>query len=167
MEKLPNKEGANQNEELEKMRESLEKLRKYVEQGYLLHGSKNKLEVIEPRQAKEDNPERMVGSLHGIYATENLKAPILMALFAKKDLSKDSWRSSYDSEDGEKFIVSGENFTFTPGYVHILPPDTFKLVADEKGNSELVSNEPVKPIDTIYIAPSILKLFEDITILEE
>lgn len=145
--------------------EAYMKLEAYLNQGYLLHGSKKQLEAIEPRQAKDDDSKRVAGNLHGIYATENLNVAALRALFAKKDLAKNGWRSSY-SGDENNLQVSGENFTFTSGYIYVLPRDSFAEVTDKTGGHDLVSSTSIKPIDVIKIDPAILGLLKGVSINE-
>lgn len=145
--------------------ETYKKLGAYLEQGYLLHGTKNQHEIIEPRQARDDNDKRTAGNLLGVYATKNLNIAVLMALFEKKDLSKNGWRSGY-SGDENRLLVSGENYTFTTGYVHVLPQESFKMITDEHGSNELVSSETVVPTDVVTINPNILSLLKGVSIIE-
>ena len=42
-------------------REKIERLQSYLDQGYLLHGSKVRVEKLEPRQATDDRAERKAG----------------------------------------------------------------------------------------------------------
>lgn len=133
--------------------EKLEQLRSYLAQGYLLHGSKQKLEVIKPRQSTDDDPERISGKSLAVYAADSIATPILKALFAKKDLEKEGWRSAYTG-DKDHLVVTGENCTLTPGYVHVLPRDSFK--EEHESSADLISYSPVTPIDVIEVDPSIL-----------
>lgn len=154
MEQEPNKE---------KGRETIEKLKSYLEQGYVLHGGKNRADTLEPRQAEDDDPERKAGKAVAIYAeAHDLRIPIFMALFDQKDPSR-GWQSSYSAQGDGPMQISGENYTFTPGYIYVLPRDTFEVEGDEI-DSELISRQPVTPIDVIEIDPSILKDLEGITI---
>ncbi len=137
--------------------EKLTRLKSYLAEGYLLHGSKNRIEVLEPRQATDDNPERKTGKAHAIYAEDgDLRIPIVRALFAEKDPVPRSWRAGYSTHGPDTpIIVTGENCTFTPGFVHVLPPDTFEVEGDE-GDNERISRVPVASIDIIEVDPSIL-----------
>jgi hypothetical protein len=147
----------NENKE---MKEVLQKLNDYLAKGFLLHGSKNKIEVLEPRQAKEDDG-RETGSLNAVYAADDIRIPIFMALFDKKAEDQKGWRAFYSAQ-GTAMRVGGENVTFTTGYVHILPHEKFTKIEDER-SKEIVSFESVTPEDVIEVNPNILKLFSDIT----
>jgi hypothetical protein len=148
--------------EKKEARETFVKLKEYLSQGYLLHGSKNKIEVIEPRQAHDDNRESKVTNLHGVYAADDIRVPVFMALFDKKDPTKKGWTSYYHATNREEITVGGKNVTFTPGYIHVLPNETFQKMEDEHGQ-ETVSFEPVTPIDVIRITPEILELLTGVT----
>lgn len=150
-------------EEIEAL-QVLNVLKSYVENGHLLHGSKKQLEVIEPRRAQDMDPNRLTGNQFGVYAANDVRAPILTALFDKKDPQKDSW-TSYSGTDN--LSVSGENFTFTPGYVHVLPRDSFEEVKDDTGDVELISKQPVKPVNVLYVKPAVLKVLPGVTISEQ
>jgi hypothetical protein len=153
----------NNNIENSQMREVFEKLKAYAKQGYLFHGSKEKVNVLEPRRAKDDDPNDKVGNLHAVYATADIRIPIVMALFDEKDHSKNGWRSFYETKD-EKMTVGGENITFTPGYIHVLPKESFQKTEDvDKDMEETVSYVPVTPVDIIQITPEVLNLIPGIT----
>ncbi|MDO8603840.1 MAG: hypothetical protein Q7K40_00270 [bacterium] len=136
------------------MKITLQKLEGYVSQGFLLHGSKNKIEVLEPRQAQDDNHDRKSGNLNAVYATDDIRISIFMALFAKKDADKNGWRAFYNSTNEDEMSVGGENVTFTPGYIHVLPGEKFRKV-DDKNSKEIVAYEPVAPIDVVQVTPDI------------
>jgi hypothetical protein len=146
----------------------IEKLRGYLEQGYFLHGSKNKVEILEPRKANEVNPDRVIGRINGVYASDDLEIPIAMALFATKQKGMDR-TNGYSRRDNGPLILKGTNTTLTPGYVYVLPSKTFKIFHQEiDGDSDLefVSEEPVIPIDTIEVDPTILEDLGDRVKLE-
>jgi hypothetical protein len=151
--------------DLEKARETLKQLRQYLNEGMLLHGSKVRTEVIEPRQSSDNNPDRIIGKSFAIYAeTEDVRIPILMALFDKKDKDLADCRTSYSSHGpNEPMLVSGENFTFSPGYVYVLPPEKFTTEETET-EREYIATEPIKPIAVLEINPLILSLFDNIKI---
>lgn len=138
------------------------KLRDYLAQGYLLHGSKEKLEIIEPRKAADTDPERTTGQAFAVYAERSdIRVPILMALFAEKDPSKKSWRSSYSAHGDGPMKVGGENYTFSPGYVYVLPSETFTIEGEEQDH-EFISEVSVIPKDVISVDPSILSELDGI-----
>lgn len=143
------------------MKIALQKLEGYISQGFLLHGSKNKIEVLEPRQARDDNQDRKSGNLNAVYATDDIRISIFMALFAKKDATQNEWRAFYSSTNETEMNVGGENVTFTPGYIHVLPEKKFHKVDDEN-SKEIVSYESVTPIDVISVTPDIAKYLKGI-----
>jgi hypothetical protein len=144
------------------MLEAFNKLQEYIASGYLLHGSKNKLDVLEPRQAVDGDKTSKVTNLNGVYATDDIRISIFMALFAKKDISKNGWRSFYSVTSKDEITVGGENVFFTDGFVHVLSREKFKEIEDENGK-EIVASEPVTPIDVIKITPDILKYLSGVT----
>jgi len=150
------------NNENKEMAAVLKKLEDYRSQGYLFHGTKNKIEVLEPRQAHDDDPDTTtVNNLCAVYATDDLRIPIIMALFDKKDKNKDC-NGFYSVTNGGKMTAGGENVTYTPGYIHVLPKDKFQEIEDER-TKEIVAFENVSPIDIILITPDILDLIPGIT----
>lgn len=165
MEQMPKREDVSQ-KDIEASPESIEtlnQLKDFLAQGYLLHGSKQPIDTLEPRQAEDTNKERHIGRQHAVYATRHVEIPIFMALKDRKDDSIRSWRSGY-SGTGGSWYMHGENTTLTPGYVYVLPPDTFERLEDERGGEELVSRVPVTPIAVFKVEPNILKLFPNITL---
>lgn len=143
------------------MKIAFQKLEDYVSQGLLLHGSKNKIEVLEPRQARDDNQERKSGNLNAVYATDDIRISIFMALFDKKDTTQNGWRAFYHSTNEDEMKVGGEHVTFTPGYIHVLPGEKFHKVDDEN-SKEIVAYESVAPIDVIAVTPDITKYLKGI-----
>ena len=157
MENLPN---------LEQERETLNRLRRYLSDGMLLHGSKVIVDTLEPKQASDNNKEREVGKSFAIYAeTEDIRIPILMALFDKKDHTLADCRTSYSAYGpNEPMIVSGDNYTFSPGYVYVLPPEKFSI-EESSTEQEHIATEPITPIAVFKVDPLILSLFDDIQLI--
>jgi hypothetical protein len=140
----------------------LKKLESYRSRGYLFHGSKNKIEVLKPRQAHDNDLDATTGNnLNAVYATDDLRIPIIMAIFDKKDKSKKS-RASYSCTNNEEMLVDGENITLTPGYIHVLLKDKFQEIEDER-TKEIVAFQNVSPIEIIRITTEILDLIPGIT----
>ena len=149
---------------MNKQKLTIDQLRKFLEQGYLLHGTKEKLAVVEPRQASDNDPERKTGKAFAIYAeAHDIRVPILMALFDEKDKSKRSWSSSYSAEGNGPMKVTGENCILTPGYVYVLPKESFVREGGDN-DYEYVSYTPVTPVTAIEVEPSLLDEFTDIEI---
>jgi hypothetical protein len=142
-------------------KEAFSRLQEYAAQGYLFHGSKSRVEVLEPRQARDGDGTRKLTNMRGVYATDHIEIPVFMALKAPQDAEK-SWTSGYSHNHGdETFSMHGNNTVLTPGWVHVLPRDTFEVL-EEGGSNETVSMEPVRPIASIEVKPDILRLFPNI-----
>jgi hypothetical protein len=140
----------------------LDQLQDYLKQGYLLHGSKEKLSVVEPRQASDNDPDRKTGKAFAVYAeAHDIRIPILMALFSEKDPSKRSWSSSYSVTGNEPMKVTGVNCTFSSGYVYVLPKDSFTKEGGAN-DFEYISLSPVTPTEVFEVDPSILSELHDI-----
>jgi hypothetical protein len=147
--------------------EVVKKLQKYISEGFILHGSKKLVPILEPRQATDDNINRTIGKSFAIYGeAHDIRIPILMALFTQADESLHSWKSGYSGHGpGTPLEVTGENFTFSPGYVYVLSPDHFTTEEDEN-EREYISHEAITPIDILKIDPTILKEFSDIVLVD-
>jgi hypothetical protein len=154
-----------QTKELSEMRKALNKLEDYAKKGFLFHGSKKRLAILEPRQANDSQPgKETIGNLNAVYALDTFRVPILAALMDEKDKSIGGWKREL-SDDGTTLIVGGENFTFTNGYVHVLPPDNFKT-EEHDGNYEIVSYTAVTPTDAVEVRPSIVNLLPNVVVHE-
>ena len=144
--------------------ETLRQLREFLAEGYVFHGSKKKSSILEPRQANDTDESRIIGRQNAIYATDkHLEIPLFMAMKDRKDPSNISIKSGYHGY-GDQFYMYGENATLTPGYVYVLPRDTFEVISDEEGNDELISREPVMPYAVFKVRPDIFKLFPNVTL---
>lgn len=141
----------------------LTQLRDYAEQGYLFHGGKTRVDVLEPRQAHDDDPDRRTGKARAVYATDDIRIPIVMALFEKADPALSGWQSSYTTAEDGTLLVSGENCTLTQGFIHVLPPETFESEGDEH-DRETLSFAPVAPIDIIPVDADVLAFLDGISI---
>jgi hypothetical protein len=142
--------------------EKVDYLRNCIHEGYLLHGGKILVDALIPKQSTDDDSTRTTGQAFAVYAeASDIRVPILMALFAEKDPSKKSWRSSYSANGNGPMKVGGENYTFTPGYVYVLPNETFTTEGDEQ-DREFISRVSVVPKEVIPVDPSILSELEGI-----
>ncbi len=154
-------------ESQESMKDAYNKLSNYLSSGLILHGSKSLLEVLNPRQANDDDVNRShVGKMKGVYGEDtDIRIPIIMALFDEKDKTKGSMTSEYECSSDGHMKVSGKNVFFNKGYVYVLPRETFEVFEDkEKDDRELVSQTSVKPVDIVPINAEIINLLEDIEI---
>lgn len=159
-------EGLKNQERRESNRKIIEKFRNYLKQGYLLHGSKSDALTLEPRQAHDSNPERVAGKAKAIYAEPaDMRIPIFMALRAPKDpLAEGGFSSGYSAYGPNlPMHVRGSNLTFTPGFIHVLPEETFEI--EQHGEDrEYLSQVPVTAVEVIRVEPSLLGEFGDIEI---
>lgn len=116
----------------------------FLERGFCLHGTKYEGPVLEPRQAhcKSGRPE---GCLNAVYATSLIvEVPLIMAM------ERGEGSFYYHHWTGKPVEAGGsEGKTFMPGFVYVLPSDTFKWV-----ESDLVSFVPVRPVARIRVVPS-------------
>lgn len=130
---------------------ALELLENMLAEGFCLHGSKRRIsDHLIPHQAhcESGRPE---GNLNAIYADpDGVRIPCLMALFDRKD-PRQSRMTSYTGQGGGMLTVEGTNTTFTPGYVYVLPTDTFVF-----HHGEFVSFTPVWPHAIVPVTPEIL-----------
>jgi hypothetical protein len=137
------------------MKAVLDRLQRDIDCGLLLHGSKWRLETLEPRQARDVDQANDVGSQRAVYAARNLTIPIVMALIAVRDASVGSWFHEYH-DDGNCIVVRGTNFTFTTGFVYVLEPDSFIEIKDDRGRRDIVSYQPVVPLACVRVTAEIL-----------
>jgi hypothetical protein len=143
----------------EKNKEIISRLTSYLNQGYVLHGSKSSSPILEPRQAHDVNPDRVLGKAYALYAEgTDIRIPIFMALKAPKIADAyGGYTSGYSGHGPDQPLrISGKNLAFTTGFVHVLPRDSFEI--EEHGDdTELMSRVPVEAIEIIRVEPSILE----------
>ncbi len=143
---------------------TLEQLNEFLAQGYVLHGSKRKSEVLKPMPANETNKKRTIGNLDAVYATdESVEIALFRAMTGIRNHSSGiNTKSGYSGTNG-RFVMRGEsNIELSKGYVYVLPKDTFEVVKDETGE-ELVSFVPVMPHAVFQVEPDIFNLFPNVT----
>ena len=135
----------------------LEYLRGRLLQGNCLHGSQQRIEgMLEPRQARCETG-RLGGCQKAVYASPNcIRVPLLMAMFSPIDSSR-GYRSSYSGDPLGTLVVSGENVTFQPGFVYVLPTETFTWV-----DGEYISYQPVFPCSVLQVTPRLLLLLPNL-----
>lgn len=151
---------------IENMAFTLKRLAAYKAKGYLFHGGKDQVALLTPQQASDRDESRVVGRQKAVYASDSLHIAIVMALLDKKDPTIQGWSSGYSGNETQ-LQVTGENFTLTPGFVHVLPRNSFIEIEDEKkGDREIVSYEPVTPKDIIRVTPPILSYLPEISVAD-
>lgn len=144
--------------------EVLAKLRGYVAQGYVLHGSQAYMTVVEPRQARDSDKSRVTGNQYAVYAeAEDIRVPIVKALLAQRERYRPGgWSSFYTAIGSGPMRVGGKNACLKPGWVHVLPSETFRWV-EGATDREFISKVPVVPVDVVRVEPSIVTLIPTIT----
>lgn len=138
------------------MKKAFEELTQAIKNGYCLHGSKTIIDVLEPRLAACGSGA-FENCQKAVYASQDeVDVAVVMALRDRLP-SCTSSRSSYSRHGAGPLVITGTNATFTPGYVHVLPRDTFVVLGNE-----FISYEAVKPVAIVRVDPSILRLFQNI-----
>jgi len=134
--------------------EIIANLRAIVAQGYLLHGSRFDVEVLEPRQGRCQ--VKREGCQQGVYATRNVGVALLAAMLHPK--AESIQRLTEWSAHSDHIVASGKNVELGLGYVYVCPIDTFKVVHMDNGEetNEFVSAVPVKPLDKVRVTPDLL-----------
>ncbi len=143
--------------------ETKRQLENFLAEGYVLHGSKKQSVILEPRPAKDMDETRVIGNQDAIYATDaDLEIPLFMAMKDFKDPANRSMNSGNSGQNGV-FRMYGDNTKLTPGYVYVLPKDSFEVITDVEGNEELISRVPVMPHAVFRVEPDIFNLFPNVT----
>ena len=133
------------------MQDTLALLVDMITEGFYLHGSKKRLEIIEPRPARCLSG-REEGCQKAVYAARCVEIPCIMAM-RTPDGSGLRPQSSYSQTGKGPLIVRGKHMTFAPGYVYALPSETFECMG-----SELISRVPVMPHLVVPVTPAIIPL---------
>jgi hypothetical protein len=131
------------------------KLLQYQSEGYLFHGSSNgAIEQLEPREAKDVDPNKTFNNDTAVFASKlALAAVIFGSVPAKSELPEELrtlyWATSWKDGNVTSRIPKSwkeyiENFN---GFVYVLPSETFT----ESNGTQYKSKEIVKPIDTIQV----------------
>lgn len=143
-------------------REILKQLQGYLDAGYFLHGSKKRSETLEPRQARDTDPDRVAGKEFAVYAENaDIRIPIFMAIRNPRG------HSGYSGHGpGTPFYVSTSDTEFSVGYIHVLSPETFEIEMG-KNEREFISRTPIVPERIIQISPSILSELPNFHIVSE
>jgi|GEM_PF-3384648 len=123
-------------------------LEQRLKEGYLLHGTQcGEIRELEPRKARCES-QRIEGTQCAVYASaSSVLVPSVMALFFGKG------RSSYHGDDGVHLLVEGTR-SLKPGWIYVLPPETF---INFRG--EWISYKPVRPVESLLVTPTILRVF--------
>ncbi|HYF12797.1 MAG TPA: hypothetical protein VD928_00665 [Candidatus Paceibacterota bacterium] len=136
----------------------LEKLARYLAQGYVLHGSKSRLEILKPHLAENlsDRPEL---NRLAVYATNDVRIALI---FATMKLDPANGSASLRIWGDKPLIAQGSNAPITSGFVQIVSRVHFKQI---NNGSTFTSSVPVVPIDMVEVEPSILENLEQFKIV--
>ena len=117
----------------------------FVRRGFLLHGTNVMLDVIEPRQANDEDGH-LENLKNAVYATDDYRIPVFMSL-VKGITGRSQYSITASLENGIKTesVSFTTNFDIpddTVGYVHILPSDSFEVSGSD---TQFTSDIAVKP----------------------
>lgn len=134
-----------------------------IKNNFLLHGSTQKIELLEPRQANDAKKES--GNKIAIYMGDDVTIAIFMALVGGTDASGNTSfhkQTRTSSDDIEKtnyqFSVDNPRMIHSSGYVYIFTRNQAEKFID----GEYHSYKPQKPVATIKIHRSDLNQPVDI-----
>lgn len=136
-----------------------EELTYLVNQGYLLHGSQQKLIYISPQ--KKDNLPTAGGRIKAVYATDSVDVAMFKATISAKKLPKIAGKRGgviswgFSDDDKPKFLITPNyvaHKAFSRGYVYVLHPEDFIIL--KKLPHEYYSRSKVTPIAVTKIKPN-------------
>jgi len=141
-----------------------------AERKVLLHGSYfGDMEIIEPRQAKDDS--KISGNKNAVYGVVD---PVLPIFYAIQDKSKIQGVIESGVNENPKTGVREYKFKmpktildikpWTKGVVYIFNSNQFNLEYNDNGepSGEWTSETPVKPIAKLEVSPSDFRFLEEI-----
>ena len=115
---------------------------------YLYHGSPEDVDRIEPRPARGVGPEK--DRLNAVYATHIRNLAIVFSLpFTPNENGNLSFRVSLQADKPEIHLEAGSLDASRPGFLYMVPSDSFEQLDDE----QWVSYGPVEPCGKIQINP--------------
>jgi len=133
-------------------------LQRWIDGGYLLHGSNKKFEVIRPNKRKKLDPR--VGLLKAVYATDDPKLAMFLAIlnYSRLPLINGVRKSMigwyYDENDEAHFALTPNFFlhnAFNKGYIYVVHGSLFKSL--KKLPHEYYAYGEIKPARVIGVSP--------------
>jgi len=135
---------------------------KFVDAGYVLHGSPLRLDVLEPKPASDAS--KKFGNDTAVFAVRSPASAIFSAIIDRSVLPKSADRrvkmyylKETDAKGNERvcsrYAISKalkEAGAIKSGWVHVLPPDTF---IHDRDSSESKSHQSVRPVLVIPVSP--------------
>ena len=109
---------------------------------FLYHGSKYKLDIIKPNQARGYPEEN--GDKYGIYAYEKFEMVIPFSLTIHWS-DEGNMNIYFDDETGDVTIYEGIWDETAVGYIYKIPSETFEKIDD----LQWLSKEEVVPVECI------------------
>ena len=115
---------------------------------HLYHGSPEDIDRIEPRPARGVGPEK--DRLNAVYATHIRNLAIVFSLpFTPNENGNLSFRVSLQADKPEIHLEAGSLDASRPGFLYMVPSDSFEQLDDE----QWVSYGPVEPCGKIQTNP--------------
>ncbi|MBM4402247.1 MAG: hypothetical protein FJ044_03320 [Candidatus Cloacimonetes bacterium] len=135
---------------------------KFIDTGYVLHGSPSKIELLEPRPVEDAS--KGFGTDTAVFAVRSPASAIFSAIIDRRVLPENADRrvkmyhireiDDYGNERVETYYAISKALknarAIKGGWVHVLPKDTF---IDDPGSSECKSYQPVRPKVVIPVKP--------------
>lgn len=122
-------------------------LQKLPHDTFVLHGSPQRLTVVEPRQAA-GNPKWPHLCMYAVYASISVEFALIHALIEKPSYVLD--------EKEECIMVRGEKIVVNSGYIYVLPIHPFTPIDDGVGGMCLTAKEPVEALAVVEVVPEML-----------
>jgi hypothetical protein len=141
-------------------KEKVDTLQRFVDEGYVLHGSPQKIDVLEPHQGHDASGEEHK-TMQGVYGTQDIREAIAAALMRRTEDAQNArtyWEP--DSENEDTFVFGGDNVELDTGWVYVLPLDAFEAHTgehDEGEDTEFVAKESVIPHAVVEVDPGIVE----------
>ena len=115
---------------------------------HLYHGSPEDIDRIEPSPARGVGPGK--DRLNAVYATHIRNLAIVFSLpFTPNENGNLSFRVSLQADKPEIHLEAGSLDASKPGFLYIVPSDSFEQLDDE----QWVSYSPVEPCGKIQTNP--------------
>ena len=136
--------------------------KKFIDAGYVLHGSPLRLDVLEPKPARDAS--KKFGNDTAVFAVRSPASAIFSAIVDRSVLPigadrrvKMYYLRETDARGNERvcsrYAISKalkEAGAIKDGWVHVLPPDTF---IHDRDSSESKSYQSVRPMFVISVEP--------------
>lgn len=135
----------------------------------LFHGSSERVDVLEPRQARDT--AKSFGNKKAVYAVEDSVLPIFYAIqdrskihgkiISGKSVDEETGKAAYHFEMPKDVL---ESKPWKEGVVYVLNKDKFEQGRDEEGRpiDEWVVGEAIEPWARLEVAPEDFRFLDEI-----